>query len=69
MINRRIVILTNGFNSASGGRRLFSKLLKILKKYSFFFSAGFVQPTRFSYFNEIVRRRQHVIFPVSPYLT
>jgi len=32
MINRRITILTNGFNSASGGKRLFTKLLEILEK-------------------------------------
>jgi len=32
MINRRFIILTNGFNSASGGKRLFTKLLEILEK-------------------------------------
>lgn len=69
MINRRIVILTNGFNSASGGRRLFSKTFKIFEKNRFFFSVSAVQPTFLSYFSKNGRSRRPRVFPIHPILT
>ncbi len=68
MINRRNVILTNGFNNASGGGDFFAKLLKIFVKSRQKFHSARFPSARFARFRDAVASSKPPVFPIFPIL-